>query len=351
MGLNSYSAACACPAAQLLLESGTFRVKLADFGLAKGNAQTATKGVGTPAYMPPEMFEEQRASDKKGEQLLAADVYALGIIMWELWYQMAPFSDQPVARVVLHVMRGKRLPFTEVDGVEPMPELFKPLIEKCWAQEVVARPPVASVARAFKKIFPHAGKPLAPKRIRTTSKPNVSRSLTRSSNDVGKAAAKAFAVGHGDLFSLDALPAPTPAKGSAMAPTSLTSRGLTVRGFLEGAGLSEFLGKFIEYGFTDIGMLSDKELLDDETLIGVIGMSRPELRTFRARIVAAGASATMMRSRTSAKSRQGEKVDPTERGEGVMRLLFFSEAAAPPTARGPTHAPAPADDGSDGTAL
>ncbi len=322
--------------AQLLLESGTFRVKLADFGLAKGYAQTATKGVGTPAYMPPEMFEEQQASDKKGE-LLAADVYALGIIMWELWYQMAPFSGLPVARVVAHVMRGKRLPFTVVEGDEPMPELFKPLIEECWAQEVVARPPVASVARAFKKIFPHAGKSLAPKRIRTSSKTNVSRSLTRTSNDVGKA------VGHGDLFSLDALSAPTPAKGGAPAPTSLTSRGLTVRGFLEGAGLSEFLGKFIEYGFTDIGMLSDKELLDDETLIGVIGMSRPELRTFRARIVATGASATLMRSRTSAKSRQGDKVDPSGRGD--------SETAAPPTARRPTHAPAPANDGSDGTVL
>jgi hypothetical protein len=37
--------------ANVLLEGSTRRVKIADFGLAKGNGHTATKGVGTPAYM------------------------------------------------------------------------------------------------------------------------------------------------------------------------------------------------------------------------------------------------------------------------------------------------------------
>jgi hypothetical protein len=35
----------------VLLTSGTLKVKVADFGLAKTNRQTVTRGIGTPAYM------------------------------------------------------------------------------------------------------------------------------------------------------------------------------------------------------------------------------------------------------------------------------------------------------------
>lgn len=35
----------------VLLETATKRVKLADFGLAKKNRNTVTRGVGTPSYM------------------------------------------------------------------------------------------------------------------------------------------------------------------------------------------------------------------------------------------------------------------------------------------------------------
>ncbi len=35
----------------ILLQSGTHRVKIADFGLSKNSKVTLTKGLGTPAYM------------------------------------------------------------------------------------------------------------------------------------------------------------------------------------------------------------------------------------------------------------------------------------------------------------
>lgn len=37
--------------ANVLLQSGTLRVKIADFGLAKKSRRTMMQGVGTPAYM------------------------------------------------------------------------------------------------------------------------------------------------------------------------------------------------------------------------------------------------------------------------------------------------------------
>jgi hypothetical protein len=90
-------------------------VKLADFGLAKNHANTATRGIGTLAYMvrahskriitfpggnyiclwlgllrlpqPPETFEEDTVDPIAKPNLKAMDIYALGIIVWELWHR------------------------------------------------------------------------------------------------------------------------------------------------------------------------------------------------------------------------------------------------------------------------
>ena len=62
----------------VLLQSSSYNVKIADFGLAKGGDATATRGVGTPAYMPPEMFNEV----EHVENVFAIDVYALSMIMY-----------------------------------------------------------------------------------------------------------------------------------------------------------------------------------------------------------------------------------------------------------------------------
>jgi serine/threonine protein kinase len=309
--------------ANILLETSTLRVKIADFGLAKGTAQTATKGVGTPAYMPPELYEEVQS--KEDTNLLALDVYALGIILWELWYQTAPFAGLPVARVVAHVMRGKRLPFAEVEGDEQIPELFRALIEECWAQEPSKRPPVANVARAIKKLFPAAAVKLA--RRRTTSNTNISNSsrdqISRDQvnqghtktvdNAAGSPAplrrrtknstlgASKDSVAEGGLVELDAV-----AKG--LQPAAPTLGNMSVPMFLAGCGLESHAGKFEEFGFSDVAMLGDRELLDDDTLLSVIGLTKAEVRVFRGRIATTGASPTLLRSRLSSKSGLGGKV-------------------------------------------
>ena len=102
----------------VLLATGTRQVKVADFGLAKMNRNTVTRGVGTPAYMPPEMFADEDNPEKTN--MLAVDVYALAVILWQLWYKTSPFPGKSIHTVISVVMRGKRLPFKPV-GPRPNP--------------------------------------------------------------------------------------------------------------------------------------------------------------------------------------------------------------------------------------
>ena len=101
---------------QVLL-TAQYKVKIADFGLARDKRKTATRGVGTPAYMPPEMFDESQETLVKP---LALDVYALGIIMWQLWFKTRPYKGKGTAAIITHVNRGKRPAFKAADlGIAP----------------------------------------------------------------------------------------------------------------------------------------------------------------------------------------------------------------------------------------
>src|SRR5262249_7145316 len=88
------------PANVLLLEDGT--PKITDFGLAKkldeaGRTQTGAV-MGTPSYMAPE-----QAAGKKGLGP-AADVYALGAILYECLIGRPPFRAATSAETIMQVL-------------------------------------------------------------------------------------------------------------------------------------------------------------------------------------------------------------------------------------------------------
>jgi serine/threonine protein kinase len=126
-----------------VLLDATRKVKIADFGLARQDHMKVERGIGTPAYMPPEMLVE---GDEETNPL-AVDVYAMGVIMWQLWFREVPFEGKAVHKIMSMVTRGKRPPMDKGDDLPPT-ELAE-LINMCWVQEHENRLTIDQVFSTF----------------------------------------------------------------------------------------------------------------------------------------------------------------------------------------------------------
>jgi len=117
-------------------------IKLGDFGFSREYDQSvsATPGstfCGTPYYLAPELWNQAPYGKK-------ADMWSLGVILYELMSLRVPFSGKSMKDLVANVLAGR---------VDPLPEQFSPdLRQLCFdllsidperrptVQEVFARP-------------------------------------------------------------------------------------------------------------------------------------------------------------------------------------------------------------------
>ncbi|MGD0465563.1 MAG: protein kinase [Gammaproteobacteria bacterium] len=128
------------------------QAKICDFGLAKikdsSRSHTTSKGqgiAGTILWMAPELFNRKVTFTK------ASDVYALGMVLYEILSHQIPFEQD---------LEGKDpnavIPSWLKDGERPDiikgPAPFKALIEKCWSQAIDARPLIDSVIQSLERI-------------------------------------------------------------------------------------------------------------------------------------------------------------------------------------------------------
>lgn len=109
------------------------RVKVVDFGLAKllddttGTQLTGTEILGTPRYMAPERFTG-------GEVDARTDVYALGVVLYEMLAGRAPFDGSVTEIIGKHVYAARPRLQPVHDG--PLAEL----VERAMAREPGRRP-------------------------------------------------------------------------------------------------------------------------------------------------------------------------------------------------------------------
>ena len=109
-------------------------MKIADVGVAKqaGNL-----------YVAPEVFHSQLYNSQ-------ADIYSLGIILWEMWYGQRPLMTEPLLALFALVDVGYRP--ADVKGCKPPPDCWKELMEKCWNGNPEERPTAESCKKEAKLI-------------------------------------------------------------------------------------------------------------------------------------------------------------------------------------------------------
>jgi len=120
----------------MLVESGTdsaLRAKVLDFGLAGVADKSADEDtsltavgvrVGTPKYMAPEYIEDFECDHR-------ADLYALGIVLYEMIVGDVPFDGRPYKVMDRHVNEVPAHLSTKIEGVEPwLDQLTAKLLEK-----------------------------------------------------------------------------------------------------------------------------------------------------------------------------------------------------------------------------
>ncbi|MEL0256427.1 MAG: Stk1 family PASTA domain-containing Ser/Thr kinase [Pontimonas sp.] len=119
----------------LLADDG--RIKIADFGLARAsthNTATSQALLGTIAYLSPELIS-------RGEADLRSDIYALGIMVFEMLTGAQPYQgDQAVTIAYQHQNDIVPPPSSKNPAI---PALFDELVDWCTRRSADERPPHA----------------------------------------------------------------------------------------------------------------------------------------------------------------------------------------------------------------
>ena len=154
--------------------SGQVVLKILDFGISKvsprgGEAGITTTGalMGSPLYMAPEQMRSSKNVDAR------ADIWSLGLILYELLAGRAPFEGESIPEVCLAVMGSEPLPISNFRS--DVPSGVQAIVHKCLAKDRDGRyRTMGELARALEGFAP-AGSRVHAERASTAVK--TARSL------------------------------------------------------------------------------------------------------------------------------------------------------------------------------
>ncbi len=139
-------------AANILLDERD-DIKISDFGTAQISTSTHTQidgFVGSPAYMAPEMINEEPPS-------VQSDIYSLGVTMYELLAGRLPFQATNSVAMINKILNDEPTP---LKSIRPdLPEKLVEIVEKAMAKDAAQRYPAwYAMARELAETFPQLEK-------------------------------------------------------------------------------------------------------------------------------------------------------------------------------------------------
>ncbi|MGE6761253.1 protein kinase domain-containing protein [Corallococcus interemptor] len=166
-------------------------VKLVDFGIAKlmesrdTPLTAADMVIGTPEFMAP----EQIRGDAVGP---ATDLYAAGVVMFQLLTGVRPFQGETVQVMFAHLEQSPPLPSSRLPG---LPHEVDALVLQLLAKNPASRPPSAEAVREQLKRIPLRSPPRAPSLTKTEIPVPAADSHTPSTQEALKAIRQPPGVG------------------------------------------------------------------------------------------------------------------------------------------------------------
>ncbi|HEV8238950.1 MAG TPA: serine/threonine-protein kinase, partial [Thermoanaerobaculia bacterium] len=128
------------------------RVKITDFGIARSEDPSATLDTdvyGTPYYMAPEQIQGHPVDAR-------TDVFALGVVLYEMLTGTRPFPGSTVAEVAHRIVYGPPAE-PEVDG-KPLPSAVREVLGQALAKDPADRFPTAgALAKAVQDLADSSG--------------------------------------------------------------------------------------------------------------------------------------------------------------------------------------------------
>jgi len=125
---------------------------LADFGFTRVttiSVRMSSEEQGTASFMAPELLLSEKFGLEKGVPSKEADIYALGMTVYQVMTGKWPFYPKREAEVMHAVIAGERPPKPENAEEIGMTEVLWELLVECWREDRTERPIIAEILGRF----------------------------------------------------------------------------------------------------------------------------------------------------------------------------------------------------------